>query len=125
MRAIATALVLLAAVANLLPALGALSTARLEGLYGVAIGDPNLAILMRHRAVLFLVVGGVLGLAAFHPPFRALGIAVGLLSMLSFVALAASAGGYNTQLSRVLWVDVVASLGLGVAVVLDSLAPPR
>ena len=115
MRAIATALILLAAVANLLPLLGVLSTARLEALYGVTIEDPNLAILLRHRAVLFGIVGALLAAAAFHPPLRAIGIAVGLVSMLSFVAIAVSVGGYNALLGRVVIVDVIASLGLFVA----------
>ena len=29
---------------------------------------------MRHRAVLFAIVGGLLGAAAFHPPLRSLAI---------------------------------------------------
>jgi hypothetical protein len=124
-RTAATALVLLAAVVNLLPVLGVLSTARLEFLYGLLIQDPNLAILMRHRAVLFGIVGGLLAVSAFHPPLRALGIGAGLVSMLSFVAIAVSVGGYNALLSRVVWVDVVAALGLVIAAVLDSLAPAR
>lgn len=115
MRALVTALILLAAVANLLPLVGVLSAARLEAIYGIAIPDPNLAILMRHRAVLFGIVGGLLAVAAFHPPLRPLGIAAGLVSMLSFVALAVSVGGYNALLGRVVLVDVIASLGLVVA----------
>jgi hypothetical protein len=123
MRAFATtALLLLAALANLLPVLGVLSTARLESLYGVLLQDPNLAILMRHRAVLFAIVGGLLGVAAFHPPLRPFAIAVGLVSMLSFVAIAGLTGDYNPQLRRVVLVDVIASLGLVAAALLDYFA---
>ena len=122
MRAIATALLLLAAVANLLPVVGVFSTSRLEGLYGVLIQEPNLAILMRHRAMLFAIVGGLLGLAAFHPPLRALGITAGLVSMLSFVAIAGLVGGYNPLLRRVVFVDLIASLGLVAAGLLDRIA---
>ena len=122
MRTFPTALLLLAALANLLPVLGILSTARLEGLYGVAIHDPNLAILMRHRAVLFAVVGGLLGVAAFHPPLRTFASAAGLVSMLSFVAIAGLTGDYNPQLRRVVLVDVIASLGLVAATLLDYFA---
>jgi len=112
MRAIVTLLLLLAAVVNLLPVVGVLSTSRLEGLYGVVVQDPNLAILLRHRAVLFAIVAGLLAVAAFHPPLRALAIAAGLLSMLSFVAIAGLVGEYNPLLRRVVLVDVVASLAL-------------
>ena len=120
MRTLATALLLLAALANLLPVLGVLSTARLESLYGVLLRNPNLAILMRHRAVLFAIVGGLLGVAAFHPPLRTFAIAAGLVSMLSFVAIAGLTGDYNPQLRRVVLVDVIASLGLVAAALLDA-----
>ena len=122
MRTLATALLLLAALANLLPVLGVLSKARLESLYGVLLQDPNLAILMRHRAVLFAIVGGLLGVAAFHPPLRTFAIAAGLVSMLSFVAIAGLVGDYNPQLRRVVLVDVIASLGLVAAALLDYFA---
>jgi hypothetical protein len=51
---------------NLLPVSGALSSSRLQGLYGVVLRDANLSILLRHRAVLFGVVGGLLLISAFH-----------------------------------------------------------
>jgi hypothetical protein len=122
MRAIVTGLFLLAAVVNLLPVAGVLSTSRLEGLYGVVVQDPNLAILLRHRALLFAIVAGLLGLAAFHPPLRALAIAAGLISMLSFVAIAGLVGEYNPLLRRVVLVDVIASLALVAAGLLDWLS---
>jgi hypothetical protein len=122
MRAIVTGLFLLAALVNLLPVVGVLSTSRLEGLYGLVVQDPNLAILLRHRAVLFAIVAGLLGLAAFHPPLRALAISAGLISMLSFVAIAGLVGEYNPLLRRVVLVDVVASLALIAAGLLDYLA---
>jgi hypothetical protein len=121
MRALVTVLLLLAAAANLLPVLGALSTARLEALYGVVIQDTNLAILMRHRAVLFGIVGSLLAVAAFHAPVRPLAIPAGLVSMLAFVAIAGSVGDYNPLLRRVVIVDVAASVALVAAAVLDWL----
>jgi hypothetical protein len=122
MRMLATTLVLLAGLANLLPVVGAVSAARLEALYGVALEDPNLVILMRHRAVLFGVVGGLLVASAFYPPLRTVGIAAGLISMLSFVLIAWLVGSYNAELRRVVLVDVVASLALLVAAILDRSA---
>ena len=67
---------------------------------------------MRHRAVLFGAVGAALVVAAFHRPFRAFATAVGLVSMLSFVAIALLVGDYNEQLRRVATVDVAASVAL-------------
>ncbi len=122
MRAISSALYALVALANLLPAVGALSTSRIEALYGVLVQDPNLEILLRHRAVLFLVVGGLLAAAALHPPLRPVGLVAGLVSMLSFVAIALLVGDQNAQLRRVVLIDAGASLALALAGLLDHLA---
>jgi hypothetical protein len=109
MERFASALYLLVGLGNLLPVTGVLSAARLEALYGVAIGDPNLLVLMRHRAVLFGIVGALLVAAAFRPAWRAAALAAGLVSMLSFVALAWLVGDVNAELRRVAVVDLVLS----------------
>jgi len=122
MQALSTALIFLVSLVNLLPLGGVVSADRLASLYGVVLDDPNLVILMRHRAVLFGIVGGLLMVSAFHPPLRPVGIAAGLISMLSFVVIAWLVGGYNGQLGRVVLVDLVATVVLLAAVLLDHLA---
>lgn len=112
MQRIATVLFLVAAAVNLAPMLGVSSAGRLEAAYDVVLEDPNLVILMRHRALLFGAVGAALVIAAFHAPFRAFATAVGLVSMLSFVAIALMVGEYNEQLRRVATIDVAASVAL-------------
>jgi hypothetical protein len=107
---LATALYLVVGLVNLLPVSGVLSTGRLEALYGVSVADPNLIVLMRHRAVLFGIVGALLIAAAFHPPLRVVAFVAGLVSMLSFVAIAYGASELNAELRRVVAVDLVASL---------------
>jgi hypothetical protein len=122
MQTLATALFVLVGLVNLLPVSGVLSAGRLEALYGLQLGEPNLLILMRHRAVLFGIVGALLPCSAFHVPLRPIGTAAGLVSMLSFVGLALLAGGYNTELQRVVVVDVVASVVLVAAALLSRFA---
>ena len=112
---LATALFVLTGIVNLLPVTGVLSTERLQALYGVAFDDPNVIILMRHRAVLFGIVGTLLIAAAFHLPLRPTAVAAGLLSMFSFVVIAQGVGGFNTELRRVVLADVVGSILLVVA----------
>ena len=102
-----TLLVLVAAAINLAPVLGAVAPERMNALYGVDLEDANLQILMRHRAVLFGLVGGLLLVAAFHPPLRTLGYAVGFGSMSSFLVIAWLVGGYSAEIQRVILVDVV------------------
>ena len=111
-------LLLLAGLMNLLPVAGVLGTERLRALYGVSLEDPNLIVMMRHRALLFGLLGAFLMAAAFSQDLRLPAIAAGLVSMLGFVALARAAAGVNAQLRKVMWVDIVASAGLVIALVL-------
>ena len=118
MRHLWTALVLVAAAINLAPVTGAFAPERMAALYGVDLGDPNLSILMRHRAVLFGLVGGLLAVAAFHPPLRTAGYVVGFTSMLSFLLIAWMVGGYGAEIRRVVLIDVVGIAALAGAAVL-------
>lgn len=107
----------LAAVVNLLPAVGVMSAARLETMYRVTLASPDLVVLMRHRAVLLAIVGGLLLAAAFRSELRAAALVAGLASILSFVALAAGEQ-QNAALRTITYIDVAASLLLAVAAVL-------
>ena len=101
-----------AAVVHLLPLIGVLGTDRLQSLYGVAIEGPDLQILMRHRAVLFGLLGTYLLAAAFIPVLQPTALGAGLVSVLSFLALAWTTEGYNASIARVVAVDVVALVAL-------------
>lgn len=101
-----------AAVIHLLPLMGVLGGDRLQSLYGVAIDGPDLQILMRHRAVLFGLLGTFLLVAAFVPVLQPTALAVGLVSVLSFLLLAWTTEGYNASIARVVTADVVALVAL-------------
>jgi hypothetical protein len=101
-------MLIVVAIIHLLPLSGALGAARLTALYGLPFDEPNLAILMRHRAVLFGLVGVFLLHAAFRPAFRVAAFVAGFVSVLSFLYLAWSVGSYNAQVGRVFTADIVA-----------------
>ena len=67
MRHLITASLILVGIIHLLPVVGVLSAERLSALYGLQISEPNLLILMRHRAVLFALLGVFLIVASFKP----------------------------------------------------------
>jgi hypothetical protein len=115
-RLIATAAFVLAGLVNLLPMAGVLGAERLQALYGMPFTDPDLLVLMRHRAVLFGIIGGLLLAAAFRARLRAIAATVGLASMLSFVVLALPLGAIGPELQRVFWADVFASAVLVIGV---------
>ena len=101
-------LLLVAGLIHLLPLAGVLGGERLNALYGLALDEPNLQILMRHRAVLFGLLGTLLVAAALRPGLRGLALFGGLVSVLSFLLLAWSAPLYNEALQRVVVADWVA-----------------
>ena len=125
MRLLSTLLIVLASLINLAPVLGAFSVERMQALYGIALPDPNLGILMRHRAVLFGIVGGIMIVSAFHPPLRPVAYAAGVISMLAFLAIAWLAGGYNAEIQRVCLIDLVGVAALLGAWLIDRFAAAR
>jgi hypothetical protein len=111
MRYVVIVGLMIGAIIHLLPLSGALGAARLEALYGIQIADPNLAILMRHRAVLFGLLGLFMVWAAFKPALQPLALGAGLISVVSFLWLA-SAHPHNASIGRVFAADVIALVSL-------------
>lgn len=122
MNALITTLFVIPALLNLAPILGVVSAGRLEAGYGISLGDPNLVVLMRHRAVLFGIVGSLMLVAAFHPPLRTMAVGIGFASMLSFVVLAWLDGPVNAELRRLVIADLVGLAFLVAAAWLDRSA---
>ena len=120
---VAAALAVVGAI-HLLPLAGVLGASQVGALYGVDASDPDLAILLRHRAVLFGLLGSFFILAAFKPAWRTLAFIAGFASVLSFLVLAALTGGYNAAIARVVQADAVA-LGCLVIGVIAHLLPAR
>lgn len=104
-----TTLVLIAVgLLHLLPVAGVLGARQLDRLYGVSTASPSMQLLLRHRAALFGIVGGLLLLAAADHALRPVAFAVGGFSLASYLLLAALTPGYNAHLGRVVVIDQVA-----------------
>ena len=108
MRYVISVMLLVAAAIHLLPLSGVLGADELTELYGIAIAEPNLAILMRHRAVLLGTLGVLFAVAAFARSLQPLALIAGFVSVGSFLLIAWVEGSYNAQLARVFTADVVA-----------------
>ncbi len=108
MRSLISLMLIITGIIHLLPLSGVLGVERLSVIYGMAFSDPNLVILMRHRAVLFGLLGLFFIAAAFKPAWQPLAFVAGFTSVVSFLWLAWSVGGYNAQLGRVVIADIVA-----------------
>ena len=118
-RAIEGVLYAVPAAIHLLPLYGLAGPAQLQALYGLDFADPSLQVLMRHRAVLFGLLGLLLAAAAFRPALRTLALIGGFASVLSFFALAYGTDGANAQVMRVATVDWLAFGCLVVAAALQ------
>ncbi len=115
----------LAGIINLLPVVGMAGAAWLRSLYGLEIRSLDLEILLRHRAVLFGIVGGLLLVAAFRPGLRDVAVLVAGASMMSFIVIALLVGGYGPAIRKIVIVDIVGILALVPAIVARSTSSSR
>ena len=107
---------------NLAPVVGVLSAEKLSQAYGVEIHSPDLEILMRHRALLFGLLGGFILYAAFVPRYQSPAMVLAGLSMAGFAVLVWVVGEANPALRKILFIDLVGLAFLAVAVVARVLA---
>jgi hypothetical protein len=119
---IAAALTLTALI-HLLPVIGVLGAPQLQRLYGLQIDDPSLQLLLRHRAVLFGLIGVFLLWAIWRPALRHAAVLAGMVSVLSFLLLAWLTPGYNADVQRVVWADWIALGCLLLALLMGVLRP--
>ncbi|WP_439135464.1 hypothetical protein [Pseudomaricurvus sp.] len=120
-----TVLLVLVGIIHLLPVSGVLGVERLHSLYGVSLAEPNLEILMRHRAVLFGLLGVFMMYAAFQKSLQTLAIIAGFISVLTFIVIAWSVSGFNEAIRKVVMADIVAMIALIIAGVIHVLSRNR
>jgi hypothetical protein len=115
---ILSAILIFVGVIHVVPVVGVFGMKRQSALYAITITDPNIEILMRHRAVLFGVVGALLIYSAFHPRLQGLALLAAFFCLIPFVWLMFSIGGYNIKSKKVVAVDLVAIMALLIGAVL-------
>ncbi|MCA3222659.1 MAG: phosphopantetheine adenylyltransferase [Burkholderiales bacterium] len=125
MKYVSIVALLVAGIIHLLPVLGVMGANTLTRLYGIEVNDPNTAILLQHRALLFGVLGVLMLCAIALPWLRVTALSVGLFSAASFIVVAMAVGGYNPPIGRVVFADVVASVLLTAGLVVELLLISR
>ena len=110
MKYVSIVALLVAGIIHLVPVPGVMGVGTLARLYGIEVNDPNMAILLQHRALLFGVLGVLMLIAVALPWLRVTVLAVALFSAASFIVVAMVIGGYNSAIGRVVIADVVASV---------------
>ena len=113
-----TGLLLVIAAIHLVPITGFFGADRLTSLYGIDVTSADLEILMRHRAVLFGILGVFFAYAAFRPALQPVAFVAAFATIASFFYLAFSVGDFGEAILKIVVGDVVAAVALLGAVIL-------
>ncbi len=101
----------ISAIINLLPFVLAFFPKKIGKSYGIELPNINYELLMRHRAVLFGIVGGFLLFSGITGKYYHTSTTFGLISMLSFMILYLSIKGeFSLELKKVFLIDCFASI---------------
>ena len=118
MKTIIQVLLLIVGLINFFPVIGVISADVLVKLYGGEILTGDLLILMRHRAILFGIVGGFIIISAFRPALQTAAIVMGFVTLVGFEILALGADNLGDKLYRVAMIDIAAIIALAIAAIL-------
>jgi len=105
-------------VINFLPVIGVLSAEKLSGAYSVELIGNDIIILMRHRALLFGLVGGFILYSVFKPSYQSAAMVMAAISMLGFLYFVWASGDYNASTSKIATIDLVGIVCLVIVSVL-------
>ncbi len=109
----------IAGIINFLPSFIAFLPSKIAQSYGIELPDQNFELLLRHRGILFGIVGGIMLYSVFTKKYYDLATLIGLISMVSFLILfCLSKGEINKELTLVMKVDAAAILILVVGFML-------
>jgi len=113
-----------AGVINLLPSLLAFLPDKIAKSYGIQIPNANYELLLRHWAILFGIIGGLMIYSAIAKKYYTIATTVGLISMVSFILLYFLIGkDINSELNKIMIVDIVATGILCLGLLLFKLRP--
>ena len=119
MKKLCSVLLLGVGLLNVYPLIGVVSVEQLARLYGLGIESPDLVILMRHRAVLFGLLGGFLILAVFRPALRITASVAGLVSMSSFILLAIFSDDTGPAINKIVTADLIGCVAISVVLIVS------
>ena len=95
---------------NFLPAILAFFPEKISNAYGIEIPNADLELLLRHRAILFGIVGGLMIYSSVSKKYYSVSVTVGLISMISFIILYFLMNGISTDLGKIMKIDLAAVL---------------
>ena len=122
MSKLVSILLIVVGVINFLPVFAVLSATNLEQAYSVELANNDLIILMRHRALLFGIIGGFILFSVFAPSYQTPAMIMAAVSMIGFLYLAWTVGGYKDAISQIAMIDSAGIVCLALAAILKFVA---
>jgi len=107
---------------NFLPVIGVLSAEKLSTAYSIELIGNDIVILMRHRALLFGLVGGFIFFSLFKPVYQEAAMAMAGVSMVGFLYIVWAVDGHNDSIAKIAMIDVVGIICLIIAAVLKYIS---
>jgi hypothetical protein len=112
----------IAGVINLLPSVLAFLPDKISKSYGIEMPNQNYELLLRHRAILFGIIGGLMIYSAVAKKHYEVSTVIGLISMVSFIVLFFLIGkDINSEIKKVMTIDVVGTVILCIGFILLKL----
>jgi hypothetical protein len=100
---------------NFLPVIGIISAEKLSAAYAVELIGNDIVILMRHRALLFGLIGGFMLYSVWKPSYQSVAMVMAAISMLGFLFFVAAADHYNASITKIAIIDLIGLAGLAIA----------
>lgn len=101
----------IAGLINILPSILAFFPDKISKLYGIGIPNANYELILRHRAILFGIIGGLMIFSAITKRYYEISTIAGLISMVSFILLYFLIGkDISSELKKVMLIDIVATI---------------
>lgn len=114
-------LLIIVGLINFIPITGVASADTLARLYGIPAPQGDLLILMKHRALLFGILGALILASAFRPHLQNTAIICAFASMIGFIILALLEGTYGPEIKKVITADIIGLILLSAAIALKTL----
>ena len=118
MNSVIVMLLVVVGLINFLPVIGVISAAKISRAYSINLASNDLVILMRHRALLFGIVGGFVFYSIFEPHYQGAALIMTAVSMMGYLVIMLSVGDYNESIRKVGLVDGVGIIALALVVAL-------
>ena len=107
---------------NFLQVIGIISAEKLSAAYAVELIGNDIVILMRHRALLFGLIGGFMLYSVWKPSYQSVAMVMAAISMLGFLFFVAAADHYNASITKIAIIDLIGLAGLAIAAGLKYLS---